>query len=232
MLRWILIGLVAFSLEGGSPIVVVEGGGYFPVMVGCGMARCSQFFGAALRTSEQEAGWILQRRRTDAGGRTWSKPMTAVDGPEDDRNAALGQLQEGTVALAFATLSGYEADGLKLGQRKFDGVFVMRSQDGGKTWTKPEKAEATSGLHKGPASLSPFGKIVQLADGTALMAVYYTVSRITSNGLLVTTNRPSRNLKCWRYKESTPASQLRPTGKYWEEKCRRLIERHPKTGTR
>src|SRR5439155_519789 len=65
---------------------------------------------------------------------------------------------------------------LKLGQRKFDGVFVMRSQDGGKTWTKPEKAEATSGLHKGSASLSPFGKIIQLADGTALMAVYYTVS--------------------------------------------------------
>ena len=70
-----------------------------------------------------------------------------LDGPEDDRNPALGQLQDGTVALAFATLSGYEADG----------VCLMRSQDGGKTWTKPEKAEATSGLHLGRSFADPRG---------------------------------------------------------------------------
>src|SRR5205823_2382334 len=88
-------------------------------------------------------------------------------------------LKDGTIVLAYAVLSGYDATGFKIGargERKFDGVFVMRSKDGGKTWTKPEKAEATSRLPKGPASLSPFGKIIQLPDGVALMAVYYAIN--------------------------------------------------------
>jgi Neuraminidase (sialidase) len=51
------------------------------------------------------------------------------------------------------------------------------SKDGGKTWSKGEKALATGkppGVSGGgSAAVSPFGKIVQLSDGTALMAVYY-----------------------------------------------------------
>src|SRR6266404_5669995 len=135
MLRWILIGLVALSLDGGSPILVVEGGGFFPVLVGLRDGTLlSVFRGGAPHLGR--AGRLDLAASKD-GGLTWSKPWTVVDGPEDDRNPSLGQLRDGTLAMAFATLSGYEADGLKLGERKFDGVFVMRSPDGGKAWTTP-----------------------------------------------------------------------------------------------
>src|SRR5882724_5430375 len=158
----------------GQALTVASGGGYFPVLIRLKNGELM----AVLRGGAPHIGvkGRLDLVRSKDDGKTWSKPWTVVDGPEDDRNPALGQLRDGTLAMAFATLSGYEADGLKRGERKFDGVFVMRSQNGGKTWTKPEKAEATSRLHKEAAALSPFGKIVQLADGTALMAVYYTVS--------------------------------------------------------
>ena len=49
----------------------------------------------------------------------------------------------------------------------------MRSSDGGKTWSKRVLSEGIHALQKGGATISPYGKIVQLADGTVLMAVYY-----------------------------------------------------------
>ena len=114
-------------------------------------------------------------------GKTWTKPQTLVDGPEDDRNPAIGQLKDGTLIVAYCVLSGYDETGRKLSgnraDRVFDGVYIMRSKDGGKTWSKGEKALATGkppgvgGVRS--AAVSPFGKIVQLSDGTALMAVYY-----------------------------------------------------------
>jgi len=92
----------------------------------------------------------------DAGW-TWSKPWTAVDGPEDDRNPALGQTADGTVLLAYAVLSGYDASGLKLSpkreERVFDGVYIMRSKDKGKSWTQPERSEGIYSFYagKGPS---------------------------------------------------------------------------------
>src|SRR5258708_37432895 len=107
MLRWILIGLVALSLDGDSPILVVEGGGYFPVLVGLrDGSLLAVFRGGAPHIGR---GGRLDLASSIDQGQTWSAPRTAVDGPEDDRNPELGQLKDGTVALAFATLSGYEA---------------------------------------------------------------------------------------------------------------------------
>jgi Neuraminidase (sialidase) len=110
-------------------------------------------------------------------GKTWSTPQTVVDGPEDDRNPALGQLKNGDIILAYAILHGYDSSGLKLStspaERKAEGVYITRSSDGGKTWTKPEISESTHALQKDGGSLSPYGKIVQLPDGTVLMSVYY-----------------------------------------------------------
>ena len=108
-------------------------------------------------------------------GKTWSASKTVVDGPEDDRNPALGQLKNGDIILAYAILRGYDAGGLKLdpATRQADGVYIVRSSNGGKTWTKPELNESTHALLKNGGSLSPYGKIAQLPDGTALMSVYY-----------------------------------------------------------
>jgi hypothetical protein len=113
-------------------------------------------------------------------GKTWSAPRTVVDGPEDDRNPAFGQLKDGDIVLAYAILHGYDSTGLKLSSdpsvRRAEGVYVVRSSDNGKTWTKAERSDSTFALQKDGGSLSPYGKIVQLPDGTALMSVYYQFS--------------------------------------------------------
>jgi Neuraminidase (sialidase) len=48
----------------------------------------------------------------------------------------------------------------------------MRSSDNGSTWTKPERSEPIHDLQRGGATISSFGKLTELPDGTALMSVY------------------------------------------------------------
>ena len=51
---------------------------------------------------------------------------------------------------------------------------ISTSNNGGKTWTKPARSESTHAIQeKGNGMISPYGKIVQLPDHTALMSVYY-----------------------------------------------------------
>jgi Neuraminidase (sialidase) len=123
-----------------------------------------------------KAGRLVLSISADAG-RTWAKPWTAVDGPEDDRNPALGQVADGTILLAYAVLSGYDASGLKLSpkreERVFDGVYIMRSKDKGKSWTKPERSDGIYSFYGGKGAVSPYGKIIQLAGGTLVMPVYF-----------------------------------------------------------
>jgi Neuraminidase (sialidase) len=111
-------------------------------------------------------------------GKTWTAPRTVVDGPDDDRNPAIGQLKNGDIILAYAIIRGYDDTGLKLkaktrNERIVEGVYTVRSTDGGKTWSKPELSEPIHALQKTGATISPYGKILQLADGTVLMSVYY-----------------------------------------------------------
>jgi Neuraminidase (sialidase) len=156
-------------------ITVVEGGGYFPVairLVGGEILAVLRGGGAHIG----KAGRLDLVSSSDQG-RTWSKPWTVADGPEDDRNPALGQLADGTILLAFAALSGYDASGLKLaGGRQdwvFDGVYIMRSKDQGRTWTRPERSPAIHSFYAGRGAVSPYGKIIPLKDGTVIMPVYF-----------------------------------------------------------
>ena len=155
----------------------MKGDGYFPVMV-----RLKD--GTLLTVLRAGAPHVGRKGRLDLisskdGGKTWPQRWTAIDDAEDDRNPALGQLSDGTIVLAFCVLSGFDETGLKLlgkrTERKFDGIWVMRSKDGGKTWTKPEKSMATDRMVNGHSAISAYGKIVQLKDGTALMTVYYEI---------------------------------------------------------
>ena len=144
---------------------VVEEGGYFPVLI----QLDNKDLVAAVRGGDRHIGvkgrldWV---RSTD-GGRTWTLKLL-VDGPMDHRNPAVGQLKDGTVLVAYEIDRSYGPNGERLKDFTSGGLYTMRSNDRGDTWKGPFKL---------PISLedcaSPFGKIVQLSDGTALLNVYF-----------------------------------------------------------
>ncbi len=168
--------LVAGPLSGaGVPYqVLTKGLGYFPVAIGLKN-------GDVLAVIRAGAGHIGVKGRLDLirstdRGKSWSAPWTAVDDGYDDRNPALGQLKDGTIVLAYAVASGYDATGLRWNARTdrvFDGVYLVFSKDNGRTWSKPVRDGTIHGFYAGKGLVSPYGKIIQLPDGTVLMAVYF-----------------------------------------------------------
>lgn len=146
--------------------VAVTGGGYFPVL----NKLTNGSIAAVLRGGAPHVGieGRLDYVHSEDGGKTWSEPSVIVDSPWDDRNPAFGQMQDGTLVVAYLEYTHYDANG------HFDanydgpasGAFFVTSTDNGKTWS--QKHGLASPLH----GASPYGKIITLPDGTALMAVY------------------------------------------------------------
>ena len=172
MMSFALFILVYFAdiekpqkLESTEKIIAVSGGGYFPVMI----KMQNGWLGAVIRGGASHLGikgrldWIYSKD----DGQTWSKPSVIVDSEYDDRNPALGQMQDGTIVMAYAEATTYNEKG------EFDTsigtytMFYVTSSDNGVTWSEKKP------LYHGPIKLgSPYGKIVLLPDGTALMPVY------------------------------------------------------------
>ena len=147
-------------------IVAVKGGGYFPVLI----LLQDGSLGAVVRGGAPHIGvkgrldWI----HSQDGGRTWSAPATIVDSQWDDRNPALGQMPDGTIALGYGECSHYEPDGKwnqEVGQ--FDLYYVL-SKDNGRTWSPKQPLDSGPIRH----SRSPYGRIIVLPDRAALMTVY------------------------------------------------------------
>jgi len=146
-------------------VVAVRGGGYFPVLV----LLADGSLGAVVRGGAPHIGlggrldWI---RSTD-GGRTWSLPTILVDSEWDDRNPALGQMDDGTIVCAYAEASTYNAAGqFDTTVGKYECFYVL-SSDSGASWSVKQKPPV------GPVvNGSPFGRIITLSDGTALMPLY------------------------------------------------------------
>ncbi|MDR3676374.1 MAG: sialidase family protein [Acidobacteriota bacterium] len=142
----------------------VEGGGYFPVLT----ELDNKDLVAVVRGGDRHMGvkgrldWV---RSTD-GGKTWTL-KTLAEGPMDHRNPAMGQLKDGSVLVAYEIDRSYGPNGESLKDRLTDGIYTLRSNDHGNTWKGPFKSPLP--METCP---SPFGKIVQLPDGTALMNVY------------------------------------------------------------
>lgn len=152
-------------LESAERIVALSGGGYFPVLI----RLHDGTLGAVVRGGAPHIGikgrldWIYSKDY----GKTWSVPSIIVDSEFDDRNPAAGQMPDGTIVVAYAEASTYNSEG------NFDtsvGAYTMyyvTSGDNGKTWSKKLL------LPPGPIKNgSPYGKIIILPDGTAIMPVY------------------------------------------------------------
>ena len=146
-------------------VTAVKGMGYFPVIARLKDGTIAVVMRGAGAHIGREGRLDLIFSNDD--GETWSSPQTVVEGPDDDRNPAMGVAPDGTLVLAYSILKGYQPDGtLPRQQRIFDGVYVIRSKDGGKNWGAPIK------IDKFPSGrLSPYGQIVTLDDGSLLMQI-------------------------------------------------------------
>src|SRR5438067_2126594 len=72
-------------------------------------------------------GRVCAVRSTD-DGKTWETPAIVVDTPDDDRDPSISCLPDGTLLCNFFTY----------GRNGECDTCLVRSKDGGKTWTEPE----------------------------------------------------------------------------------------------
>ncbi|MGB9905917.1 MAG: sialidase family protein [Candidatus Saccharicenans sp.] len=90
-------------------------------------------------------------------GRTWSPATSLYDGPDDDRDPSIVELSDGRLLCNFFSLrkkdKGWE--GL--------GTWLIRSEDGGKTWSQPEL------IARDYYCSSP---LRQLPDGRLILGLY------------------------------------------------------------
>jgi photosystem II stability/assembly factor-like uncharacterized protein len=99
-------------------------------------------------------------------GRTWSKPVTLIDTPDDDRHPAWVALPDGTLVCSLFTYPGAEfADFVKRPADAYRTV-IIRSFDQGKTWDK-ELIRPSSPFLADESD----GPMVRLKDGSILLTI-------------------------------------------------------------
>ena len=148
----------------GHRYVAVTGQGFFPVAQLGPKGEVLVVLRGGAPHIGMEGRLDLVASRT--GGRTWTKPRVIVDSPLDDRNPAFAVLPDGTLVVGYSLCDAYVNGEWRSEVARFH-VFVTRSGDGGKTWTRPTLVNV-SPYDDG----SPFGKMVLMPDGTLLMNVY------------------------------------------------------------
>ena len=90
-----------------------------------------------------------QMVRSRDGGKTWGEAVTIHDFPIDDRDAGILRTRNGTLIVSWFTGPPYDTER--------QGHYVIRSPDGGRSWSEPIRTTATT----------PHGPI-QLEDGRLL----------------------------------------------------------------
>ena len=128
--------------------------------------------GEVITVSRGGAGHLGQQGRLDItrsrdAGLTWTPPTVVVDSEQDDRNPAFGVSPENTVILGYMRQASYEDDGRYEPSLRNSDVCIMRSEDGGLSWSAPVYLDRETYPH-----LSPFGRVITLNDGSLMMGVY------------------------------------------------------------
>lgn len=147
--------------------LIVPMGGLFPVLIKLANGDLSVIF----RMGDYHGG---QRGRLEVsfskdGGKSWSIPKIVAFSETDTRNPAFCQLKDGTLLVAFMRLWGYKNGRWDWGSWRTE-LFTTRSKDYGKTWSEPEPIEIPR--TRFPLGLSPYGRMLQLDDGTILLPLY------------------------------------------------------------
>lgn len=131
---------------------------FFPDMAKLPSGRLIAAYRAGAAHTGQDGRIFLTSSQN--GGLTWSAAALAVDTPVDDRDPKLSVRPDGEILLSF-----FETDWNRPGQRPL-GTFVVRSRDGGISWTEPVKVGTAM------AWAATHGPVVGLRDGTLLAPLY------------------------------------------------------------
>ncbi len=113
-------------------------------------------------------GRAMIMRSTD-GGKTWSRPVTMLDTPDDDRHPAFVQLADGTLVCSLFTYPGADAADHVGHPELAHRTAIIRSFDRGRTWENkiirlpsPFLADETDG----PMVLRKDGSVLLTANGS------------------------------------------------------------------
>jgi photosystem II stability/assembly factor-like uncharacterized protein len=103
-------------------------------------------------------------RSTD-GGKTWTKPTTFIDTPNDDRHPNFVELPDGTIVCSLFTWPG--RGDLTQHPELAARTGIVRSTDGGRTWEQTPRR-----LPSPFVSDATDGPPIVLKDGSVLLVVY------------------------------------------------------------
>ncbi len=106
-----------------------------------------------------KAGRICFVRSKDEG-KTWSTPKILYDDDEDNRDAHLFQLKDGTIICTFFNL--------KIDTAKHGEVRIVRSRDNGETWDRTSQLIAKDWFTS--------AQVKELANGSLLQPVYTIIN--------------------------------------------------------
>jgi hypothetical protein len=94
-------------------------------------------------------------------GRTWTDAETLYDGPDDDRDPSIVQLENGKLICNFFSLRKSPPDSSQPWEGL--GTWMVSSSDVGKTWSEPKQ------IAKGYYCSAP---VRQLSDGNLILGLY------------------------------------------------------------
>lgn len=103
--------------------------------------------------------------RSADGGRTWSKPVQATKSPYNDREGYLILLPDGSLLLGYMRVMAH-VDPVHIWQ----GPYLCRSADGGRTWSETWQVDISRFCPNGPYGAADRSHIV-MPDGRLLFFV-------------------------------------------------------------
>ena len=160
-----------YSSKPAKRYLICTNGGYHPIL----QLLKDGTVAAVVRGGDY---WVGERGRIELviskdGGESWSQPLPIVTMKPDPCHWSFGHTSKGTLLVSFVQPHNYNNGVWDTSAYRFGPLYIVRSNDCGLTWSNAAIVAADS-ISAG--CFNPYGKIVELADGTLLMGLY-TISR-------------------------------------------------------